>query len=64
MSELDEYLAKLEAEASRLEEDCVYNSTGQFVAGRRWQITEYLLDLPVVLLTAFAAVFAFTDHAL
>jgi hypothetical protein len=63
MTEPEEFNAKLAAEAGRLEEDCNFSSTGQFVAARRWRIAEYLLDLPAVLLAALAAFFAFTEYS-
>ena len=56
-------LENLRAEAERIEEDCTYNSQGHFIATRRWEVIEYLLDLPAVLLSAFAAFFAFTNYA-
>lgn len=63
MTEPEEFLAKLEAEALRLEEDCIFTSFGHFVAARRWRTAEYLLDLPAILIAALAAFFAFTAYS-
>ncbi len=61
MDTKSDFINRVVQEANRIEEDCAYNSTGHFIAAKRWKITDYLLNCPAALLTGLAAFFAFTD---
>ena len=50
---------RVEEEARRLEEECLYTEKTHFVATRGWTILHYLFGLPSVVLAAVAGTLAF-----
>lgn len=54
-------LEKFSAEASRIEEDATFNFVGHYEAANFWKTVSHTLNFPIVIFSAIAAFFSFTE---
>jgi len=54
---------KIRVELQRMEEDCVHSGKSHFNASSRWQLWNYFIGIPSVILSACASSAFFGDHA-